>query len=290
MIPLASINEHVADLYHDEGKLLAEAFGGAGAVPEFLRKAAAAPDLDALPDEDFALVVYDGGKCVRKLAMHDSEHAAISLIYLCKQEAELPEAAVKTAAARLHRRLAEFGVESGLPDSGASAHAGVLRATQLLPRVRVISEDNVLKVAEAETPLPPEALASLIQRTTLRKLGSAHPEAYDGAIVRFGLATTQADAVRLVDTADKLAGRYALPSHIESAESCVEAAIKMAKAPESPRGGASANMLIRRILDRRPELIQLLGDKVFQQLLDDPATVIASLPEPSRNRVERVLR
>lgn len=66
--------------------------------------------LSGLPDHVFALVSSNGDDVVRKYAMHDPDHHAVSMLYFVQQKDLLPEPARKVAAHNLANACSWYGV------------------------------------------------------------------------------------------------------------------------------------------------------------------------------------
>ncbi|MCA8940373.1 MAG: hypothetical protein KDB07_11215 [Planctomycetes bacterium] len=84
-----------------------------GEVPE-LWKTASLPDPTSLLDEEFALVLKEGGTVLRKYATADAVSTAISAFYFMQCGGKLPLEAQKTAALNLTRALCDYDL--GVPD------------------------------------------------------------------------------------------------------------------------------------------------------------------------------
>jgi len=106
----------VLDVYDDpEYSVLRQAWPDADSMPGFVKTASfmSPEQLDALPDDHFALVLVDShhGLKMRKYAMVDPAHTAMSTVYFLANRHALTEEAAKTAAARLVNACLTHGLE-----------------------------------------------------------------------------------------------------------------------------------------------------------------------------------
>ena len=283
-----SINQHVFDFYDDGGALLLELFGARETVPTAIRKTAALEDPSLLQDRDFGLVAYDGwGQKARKFPMHDPQHATISTLYLTQQADDLPDQVLKTAAARLGCRLREFGIDSQLP---TMEHMPPLDLSKVVPKFEVAEEMS--KEASAEgaepEPFPPEAAPHLLRLLNVKKTMVRNPAAYDEAATFLHTKTAAADVIDLLDKADVFAG-LTRPSFSPNNEQLVKAAMEEAQGPAKEKAKRTQQMMDH-VLKHRKELSELVGEQVFQDMLENPAAVLKALPEGVRSRVARILR
>lgn len=98
----------VIDFHDDGGLLLVEA----GNIPGYIKQASALSleEVDALPEDLFALVLVDGNRRFKKFACHDPAHTEISTFYLAKTYRSLPLEAVKVAATNLASARSIYGL------------------------------------------------------------------------------------------------------------------------------------------------------------------------------------
>lgn len=91
--------------HHDDvdGRIVKSAFPSFRDIPDFVKTAArlSESEIDTLPDDQFALVLLDGGSKFKKYATVDAGNTALSVLYLLKQAHLLPKDAVKIAACNL---------------------------------------------------------------------------------------------------------------------------------------------------------------------------------------------
>lgn len=98
------LSGYVFDHHDDvEGRIARSAFPSLSDVPDFVKTAArlTESDVEQLPDDQFALVLLDGGSKLKKYATVDAGNTALSVLYLLKQAHLLPPEAVKLAARNL---------------------------------------------------------------------------------------------------------------------------------------------------------------------------------------------
>jgi hypothetical protein len=109
----------VFDFYDDQnGLVLRNKIASTGAkLPEKLAsmEALSPEDIELLPDRLFALVGVAGGEPVRKFAMHDPEHLALSMIYFDETAKLLPEAVRSKVASNLILGCSWYDIDP--PDS-----------------------------------------------------------------------------------------------------------------------------------------------------------------------------
>jgi hypothetical protein len=94
------------DFYDDPtGSVLKEKIPSVADLPNFIKTAERLTDgeMCKLPDDVFALVMFDGGTKLRKYACVDKGNTALSVIYFMENKDALPEEAQKTAAVNLCR-------------------------------------------------------------------------------------------------------------------------------------------------------------------------------------------
>ena len=98
------LSGYVFDHHDDvEGRIVRSAFSSYTEIPDFVKTAArlSESDVEALPDDQFALVLLDGGFKMKKYATVDAGNTALSVLYLIKQAHLLPKEALKLAATNL---------------------------------------------------------------------------------------------------------------------------------------------------------------------------------------------
>ena len=88
------------DYYDDRGETLKQKFPTLDKVPDIIKEATIQPK-NRVPNEDFALIMIDGGHVFRKYACADAGTTALSVIYFMEHGDKLPEEAQKTAASNL---------------------------------------------------------------------------------------------------------------------------------------------------------------------------------------------
>ena len=94
----------VVDQYDDvRGEVLVSRFSTPDALPDFVKTAHRlnSDEHNGMPDDAFALVLFDQGAKMKKFAMVDKGNTALSVVYLLEQGHLLPPDAIKTAAANL---------------------------------------------------------------------------------------------------------------------------------------------------------------------------------------------
>lgn len=94
----------IVDSYDDlDGRILRGLVPKLDEVPPFIKEAHRLTEeqIDKLPDDQFALVMFDEGRKLKKYATVDKGNTALSVMYLLKQAHLLPPDAVKVAAANL---------------------------------------------------------------------------------------------------------------------------------------------------------------------------------------------
>ena len=101
---MQNISGYVFDAYDDPtGEVLKSILPEESALPDFV-KTANYLDYEAyskLPDDNFALVMFNDGDKLRKYAMTDKGNTALSVLYFLKQAHLLPPAAVQSTAQNL---------------------------------------------------------------------------------------------------------------------------------------------------------------------------------------------
>jgi len=129
----------VVDQYDDvRGEVLVSRFPTAETMPEFVKTAhrMTADEKETMPDDAFALVLFDQGTKMKKFAMVDKGNTALSVVYLLEQGHLLPPDAVKVAASNLIDACEHYELEipeklkeaakngvSGIPGKGQTPYA-----------------------------------------------------------------------------------------------------------------------------------------------------------------------
>jgi hypothetical protein len=100
----------VFDFYDDGGRLLKDKLGSR--VPEFIKSARLldSETRDGLPDNSFALVMFNGSERLRKYACLDKGNTAASVIYFIENQNKLPKEAQAKGAENLVRACEHFGL------------------------------------------------------------------------------------------------------------------------------------------------------------------------------------
>lgn len=104
----------VVDQYDDvRGEVLTSRFPTPETLPEFVKTAhrLTGDEHAGMPDDAFALVLFDQGAKMKKFAMVDKGNTALSVVYLLEQGHLLPPEAVKTAAANLINACGHYGLD-----------------------------------------------------------------------------------------------------------------------------------------------------------------------------------
>lgn len=111
---MRGITSFVVDQYDDSrGEVLVSRFPTQEAIPEFVKTAhrLSGSEHENLPDDAFALVLFDEGQKMRKFAMIDKGNTALSAVYLLEQGHLLPPEAVKTAASNIIAACEHYGLD-----------------------------------------------------------------------------------------------------------------------------------------------------------------------------------
>lgn len=107
------LSGYVFDTYDDvDGQVLRTIVENPTHLPPFVKTAArlTPPQIDSLPDDNFALILFDGAEKMKKFATVDKGNTTLSVLYLLKQAHLLPPDAVKTAARNLMAALDMHGL------------------------------------------------------------------------------------------------------------------------------------------------------------------------------------
>lgn len=106
----------IFDLYDDtKGDVFKQIFPNPGVVPEVVKVAQHldGATLQQLPDDVFALVMFDEGHSLRKFACIDSGNTLLSIEYFLKVADSLPENAQQVAAENLLKAASWYKLELG---------------------------------------------------------------------------------------------------------------------------------------------------------------------------------
>ncbi len=97
------------DFYDDGGALLKETFSSRASLPDFIKSAAVLGD-DAAANQ-YALVLIEDGRSLKKFATADAGNTFISAVYFAKNRHALPIEAQKVAAANLREAMLHFQID-----------------------------------------------------------------------------------------------------------------------------------------------------------------------------------
>lgn len=95
---------YVFDTYDDDdGQVLRSIVENPGSIPPFIKSAArlTGAQIEELPDDQFALVLFDGSNKLKKYATVDKGNTALSVLYLLKQANSMPPDMASVAARNL---------------------------------------------------------------------------------------------------------------------------------------------------------------------------------------------
>ncbi len=98
------LSSYVFDTYDDtDGQILKSIISDPSIIPPFVKTAARLTfdQIENTPDDNFALILFDGSNKLKKYATIDKGNTTLSVLYLLKQAHLLPPEAVKTAARNL---------------------------------------------------------------------------------------------------------------------------------------------------------------------------------------------
>lgn len=107
------LSGYVFDTYDDmDGHVLRSIVENPTSLPPFVKTAArlTSTQVNDLPDDKFALILFDGTDKMKKFATLDKGNTTLSVLYLLKQAHLLPPDAVKTAARNLIGALQTHGL------------------------------------------------------------------------------------------------------------------------------------------------------------------------------------
>jgi hypothetical protein len=110
---MRGIAGYVVDQYDDvRGEILSTRFPTTAVLPEVIKTAhrLSGDEHSNMPDDAFALVLFDQGNKMKKFAMVDRGNTALSVVYLLEQGYLLPPEAVKTAAVNLINACEHFEI------------------------------------------------------------------------------------------------------------------------------------------------------------------------------------
>lgn len=111
------LSGYVFDTYDDvDGQVLRSIVENPTHLPPFVKTAArlTPSQIENYPDDNFALILFDGTDKLKKYATVDRGNTTLSVIYLLKQAHLLPPEAVKTAAKNLIGACEMYGLS--IPD------------------------------------------------------------------------------------------------------------------------------------------------------------------------------
>lgn len=107
------LSGHIFDHYDDvDGQVLREIVENPSTLPPFVKTASRLTPAEVVstPDDQFALILFDGTDKMKKFAMNDKGNTTLSVLYLLKQAHLLPPQVVKTAANNLIGALELHGL------------------------------------------------------------------------------------------------------------------------------------------------------------------------------------
>lgn len=107
------LSSYVFDTYDDtDGQVLKSIIPDPSIIPPFIKSASrlTSDQIDKTPDDNFALIFFDGVNKFKKYATIDKGNTTLSVLYLLKQAYLLPPDAVKTAARNLIGALETYGL------------------------------------------------------------------------------------------------------------------------------------------------------------------------------------
>lgn len=107
------LSGYVFDTYDDvDGLVLRSIVENPSTLPPFVKTASrlTPAQVESLPDDKFALILFDGTEKMKKFAMTDRGNTTLSVLYLLKQAHLLPPNVVKTAANNLIGALQFHGL------------------------------------------------------------------------------------------------------------------------------------------------------------------------------------
>lgn len=108
------LSGYVFDTYDDvDGQVLRSIVENPSTLPPFVKTASrlTPSQIESLPDDQFALILFDGTDKMKKFATVDRGNTTLSVLYLLKQAHLLPPEAVKTAANNLIGALEFHGLD-----------------------------------------------------------------------------------------------------------------------------------------------------------------------------------
>lgn len=155
----------VFDSYDDTtGEVLKSVVPDMAGLPTFVKEAhrISPAESDAVPDDNYALVLIKQGHKHRKFATIDPGNTALSVLYLLKQAHLLPTKAVKVAAHNLMEACERHGIEA--PDhlkiaakTGVSGVSGESQQPYLRKELNALAEkDFPMPEPPGETTLNPQ--------------------------------------------------------------------------------------------------------------------------------------
>lgn len=161
----------IIDFYDDpHGQVLKEKVASAD-LPDYIKEAQHLDQAvrDRLPDEAFAVVMFDRGEKIRKYACVDKGNTALSTLYFMENSHKLPEEAQKVAAANLVRSCEHHGLD--VPLQLVKAASMIDPAQKALRRALAKlspSPENLGKAEKIVRQLTPESKKVMKQWTSGR--------------------------------------------------------------------------------------------------------------------------
>jgi hypothetical protein len=160
----------IVDYYDDPfGTVLKRKIAHKNAIPEFIKKASyLSPETrDKLPDDAFAVVMFDQGTAIRKFACVDKGNTALSAMYFLENHEKLPVEVQKVAAANLIEHCKSYKLEVPLAlhkiaatrASGVGAHR--MTAPKKLEKGADLNGSNIMPYGGS-----PKTAAALYVDTT----------------------------------------------------------------------------------------------------------------------------
>ena len=114
------------DFYDDGGEVLRRRLGRS--IPDFIKQAAALDEGSRarLPDNSYALVMFNGGEQLRKFACVDKGNTAASVVYFLENKAKLPKIAQQKAAQNLVNACVHYDLLPPLQLTKIAGKGGLL--------------------------------------------------------------------------------------------------------------------------------------------------------------------
>lgn len=120
------LSSYVFDTYDDtDGQVLKSIIPDPAMIPPFIKAASRlTPDqIDGIPDDNFALILFDGANKFKKYATVDKGNTTLSVLYFLKQAHLLPPDVIKVAARNLIGALENYNIAIP-PDLEKAAKTG----------------------------------------------------------------------------------------------------------------------------------------------------------------------